>query len=168
MPGAVAGWFALLERWGTRSFGDLAAGAIALADDGFTVSEQGATEFVGSREWYRDLAPWTAQYGEVDAGTHFRQPAIARTYRYLAEHGPDGFYRGPIAAAVADVDAGCRRRHDGRRPRRARGGVVRSAASAEYRGVTIAELPPPTQGAAVLEALRILDGIDLPADRCRA
>ena len=37
VPGAVDGWFTLLERWGTRSFGELASVAIALADGGRSV-----------------------------------------------------------------------------------------------------------------------------------
>src|SRR5262245_2379617 len=62
VPGAVDGWFTLLERWGTRSFGELATTAIALADDGYIVSEHGAREFVDSRPWFREYEPWTAQY----------------------------------------------------------------------------------------------------------
>jgi gamma-glutamyltranspeptidase / glutathione hydrolase len=42
VPGAVAGWFDLLARWGTRSFGDLAAAAIRAAEHGFPVSPHGA------------------------------------------------------------------------------------------------------------------------------
>ena len=61
VPGAVDGWFTLLERWGTRSFGELATAAIALADDGFTVSDHAGPEFVDSRAWFREYEPWTAQ-----------------------------------------------------------------------------------------------------------
>ena len=163
VPGAVDGWFALLERWGTRSFGDLASAAIALAEDGYTVSEHGAPEFVHSRAWFAEYEPWTAQYGGIDAGTHFRQPASARTLRHLAERGPDGFYRGPIGDAVAaSVQAAGGHLAPG--DLAAHTGEWCEPLVARFRDTEILELPPPTQGATVLEALRILDGLELPAD----
>jgi gamma-glutamyltranspeptidase/glutathione hydrolase len=163
VPGAVDGWFALLERWGTRAFGELASAAITLADDGFTVSEHGAIEFVHSRPWYREYKPWTAQYGEVEADSHFRQPASARTLRALADDGPDAFYRGPIGAAVAESvqDAGG---HLATTDLAAHAGEWCDPYSAAFRDLEVLELPPPTQGATVLEALRILDGFEVPGD----
>ena len=41
VPGAVAGWFDLLERFGTREFGELATRALTYAVDGFEVTERG-------------------------------------------------------------------------------------------------------------------------------
>jgi len=161
VPGAVDGWFTLLERWGTGSFGELAAAAIALADDGFTVSAHAAPEFVNSRAWFRDYEPWTAQYGDIDADTHFRQPASARTLRALADDGPDAFYRGPIGASVAESvqAAGGHLEAD---DLAAHAGEWCDPYSARFRDLDILELPPPTQGATVLEALRILDGCAIP------
>jgi gamma-glutamyltranspeptidase/glutathione hydrolase len=162
-PGAVRGWFTLLERWGTRSFGTLAAGARRLAIDGFTVSAHGARIYDEGRAWYADRAPWTAQYGAVGEGTHFVQPASARLLDRLAADGPDGFYRGAVADAIAvavaeaggDLNVADLAAH---------AGEWCTPLAADYRGTSILELPPPTQGVAVLEALRILDGIALPAD----
>jgi len=161
VPGAVDGWFTLLERWGTRSFGELAAAAIALADDGFTVSAHAAPEFVNSRAWFCDYEPWTAQYGDIDADTRFRQPASARTLRALADDGPDAFYRGPIGASVAEsVQAAGG--HLAADDLAAHAGEWCDPYSARFRDLDILELPPPTQGATVLEALRILDGCAIP------
>lgn len=164
VPGAPAGWFALLERWGTRSFGELAAAALGYARDGFEVTEPAGEIFSGCRDLYSDgFADWTAAYGEVTTGTVLRQPAMARTIDRLAADGPDAYYRSPIADAIAAaVQAG--------------GGVLTSAdlaahagrfaspLRAPYRDVEIAELPPPTQGVTALEALRIVDGSPLPPD----
>jgi gamma-glutamyltranspeptidase/glutathione hydrolase len=163
VPGAVDGWFALLERWGTRSFGELAAAAIRIADEGYTVSEHCAREFVHSRPWFREFTPWTAHYGAVDAGTHFLQPASGRTLRTLADDGPDAFYRGPIGAAVAESvqDAGGHLAPD---DLAAHAGEWCDPYAARFRDLEILELPPPTQGATVLEALRILDGFPVPTD----
>lgn len=163
VPEAVGGWFALLERWGTRSFGDLAQGAIRLAEEGYRVSDHGGAQFVDSRAWYPRSASWQAQYGAVEPGTHFVQPASARLLRRIAEEGPDGYYRGPVAEAIA---AAVQSEGGGLHPDdlAAHAGEWCDPITADYRGTTIAELPPPTQGVTVLEALRILDGLDLPED----
>ena len=42
VPGAVAGWFDLLARWGTRDFATLATDAVTYARDGFAVSPAAA------------------------------------------------------------------------------------------------------------------------------
>ncbi len=168
VPGAVAGWFDLLERWGTRSFGDLAADARRFAEGGFTISAAGAQACQGYAGLYGGYDDWLDLYAGVEAGDRLRQPALAALIDALADGGPDAYYRGTVAEAIAAAVA-------------ALGGVMVPAdlaahagewadpLRAPYRDVEVAELPPPTQGAAVLEILRILDGFDLaamdPADR---
>ncbi len=163
VPGGPAGWFGLLERWGTRPFADLAAHALRYARDGFDITPAAGQVFDGCRLMYADDAPWPDAYGAVETGAVLRQPALARTIERLAEDGPEAYYRGPVADAIAAAVQAAGgvlapddlARHEGRwaAPLRAR-----------YRDVEIAELPPPTQGVAALEALRILDGLDLPPD----
>src|SRR6266540_304748 len=46
------GWFDLLERWGTRSFGELAEPALAYARDGFELTPTGAMYLGGSLAMY--------------------------------------------------------------------------------------------------------------------
>lgn len=162
VPGAVAGWFDLLDRWGTRPFGELARDAIRYARDGFALTPMGAESCAAFRGLYQGLDDWQAVYGEVRAGDVIRQPALARLIEHVARHGPSGYYEGEVAHAIAATLQ--------------RGGGVMEAADlgvhagewaapmrAEYRDVEIVELPPPTQGVAVLEIMRILDGFDLAA-----
>ncbi|MGH9032243.1 MAG: gamma-glutamyltransferase family protein [Acidimicrobiia bacterium] len=163
VPGGPAGWFALLERWGSRSFGDVAAAALRYARDGFEITAPAGEIFEGCRHLYAEFPDWVAAYGEATAGSVLRQPAMARTIERLAADGPEAYYRGPVAEAIAvavqaaggalttDDLAG----HTGR---------FAEPLRAPYRGGEIAELPPPTQGVTALEALRILDGAPLPAD----
>jgi gamma-glutamyltranspeptidase/glutathione hydrolase len=159
VPGAPVGWFDLLERFGTRSFGDLAATAMTYARDGFEVTAAGATAFDESRMMYRSFADWRDMYGDVGEGTVLRQPALARTIEALADGGPEAYYRGPIAdAIVSTVGAGGGALTA--RDLEAHGGEWVAPLVARYRDIDVAELPPPTQGAAALEALRILDGFD--------
>jgi gamma-glutamyltranspeptidase/glutathione hydrolase len=161
VPGAIAGWFDLLERWGTRSFGDLAQDAIRLARDGFEITPGGAIAIAEARRMYRDFPAWQATYGDAIEGRVLRQPALAGTIELLASEGPDAYYRGPIAddiAATLQALGGDLATSD----LAAHAGEWTEPMRASYRDVEIAELPPPTQGVTPLEAMRILDGFALP------
>src|SRR6266542_3693539 len=163
VPGAVAGWFELLDRWGTRSFGELAEVALGFAHDGFELTPMGAMFVAGSAAMYDGFPDLQAAYADAEAGRPLRQPALARTIETLAADGPDAYYRGPIANAIADTheaDGGLLTVAD----LAAHEGQWVAPLCASYRDVEIAELPPPTQGVTALEALRILDGFPLPAD----
>jgi gamma-glutamyltranspeptidase/glutathione hydrolase len=90
-----------------------------------------------------------------------RQPALATLIERLATDGPDGYYRGPVADAIVRAigeGGGAMRAED----LATHGGEWTEPMRAAYRGLEIAELPPPTQGVTVLETLRILDGLELP------
>ncbi len=165
VPGAVAGWFDLLDRFGTRDFRSLAGDARTYARDGFPVTSTAAPVFAESARMYPEHGPWYRAwrevYADVSVGTWLRQPALARTIDALAEDGPDVYYRGPIGdAIVATVTAGDsdHRRED----LTAHAGEWVAPLAAAYRDVEVLELPPPTQGVTALEALRILDGCTLP------
>ena len=168
VPGAIAGWFDLLERFGTRPFADLARDAIRYARDGFEVTPMGAFSCAAFRGLYRGLDDWQSVYGSVEAGDVLRQPALARLIELLAEAGPDAYYRGVVAEAIAaalQAGGGIMDTSD----LEAHAGEWATPMRARYRDVEIAQLPPPTQGVAVLEIMRILDGFELgaldPVDR---
>jgi gamma-glutamyltranspeptidase / glutathione hydrolase len=163
VPGAAAGWFDLLDRWGTKSFGDLATHALAYARGGFELTPTGEMYVTGSLAMYEGYPALQTAYGDAEAGKTLRQPALARTIETLARDGPDAYYHGPIAAAIAatvQADGGFLAVED----LAAHRGRWADPLRASYRDAEIAELPPPTQGVTALEALRILDGLDLPAD----
>jgi gamma-glutamyltranspeptidase / glutathione hydrolase len=165
VPGAPRGWFDLLDRFGTRSFGELAAPALRYADEGFPLTRRGAGNVNRCRAAYDyfGLPDFGAAYPHAEPGDWLRQPALARTIRALADDGPDEYYKGAIADAIvaklqshgsfmASDDLAA---HEGNwvEPLRAR-----------FDGCDVAELPPPTQGVTALEALRIVDGFELPPD----
>ncbi len=161
VPGAPAAWFELLERFGTRSFGELASTALAYARDGFELTATAAREFASGRSLYAEFDAWLDAHGTVEAGARLRQPAMARTIETLAADGPDAYYRGPIADAIAAAVQGA---GGDLAPAdlAAHAGEWTEPLQATYRGLEVAELPPPTQGVAALEALRILDGCTIP------
>jgi gamma-glutamyltranspeptidase/glutathione hydrolase len=168
VPGAIAGWFDLLERWGTRPFGELARDAIRYAREGFELTPMGAISCIGFRGLYRGLDAWQEVYGTLDAGDVLRQPNLANLIERIADGGPDAYYQGVVADAIASA----LQQHGGLMDASdlaAHAGEWATPMRAPYRDVEVAQLPPPTQGVAVLEIMRILDGFDLvtmdPADR---
>lgn len=160
VPGAIAGWFDLHERWGTRSFAELARPALRYARDGFELTPMGAQSLEWACLLYEGFDVLLEAYQGRSAGELLRQPELARTIELLAGDGRDAYYRGAIASAVVEATEGALgeadlAEHEGR---------WADPLIAGYRDVEIAELPPPTQGVTALEAFRILDGLQLPPD----
>ena len=165
VPGAVEGWFTLIERFATRAFAELASRALHYAESGFPVTKRGAWFFQRTAGIYDHfgLSDFRDAYGGVEASSWVRQPELARTVRALAEHGPDTYYRGAIGAAIAERvqrAGGCMTADD----IAGHAGAWVEPLRASFRGVEILEMPPPTQGVTALEALRIADGLDLGTD----
>lgn len=160
VPGAVQGWFDLLERWGSRTFGDLATAAGRFAAEGFPVTATGAETIAAAGTLYPDVASWQGAYGGLAPGDTLRQPALAALIRRLAADGPEGYYRGPVAEAIAAAVGGAGGWITAE-DLAAHAGTWTDPLRAGFRDHEIAELPPPTQGVTALEMLRILDGFDL-------
>jgi gamma-glutamyltranspeptidase / glutathione hydrolase len=148
VPGAVAGWGELSTSFGRSGLGRCLAPAIELAAAGVPAG------FNCAHVW-RTTALAPAAFGPPPAfGERYRLPELAATLQGVAARGPGLLYGGPIAEAIAadtwltidDLAA--------YRPR-----WVTPLVSA-FRGHEVAELPAPTQGVAVLEALAILGDRD--------
>ncbi|MEX2549099.1 MAG: gamma-glutamyltransferase family protein [Nitriliruptoraceae bacterium] len=164
VPGAVAGWFHLLERWGTRSFGDLARAAHRLAVDGFEVEPDVARKVAMAARRFGEDPVWMGLYGRMRSGQRFTQPDLAATLDALAEEGPDVLYRGRLAERIAEtlqargstMSVEDLATHEVEQPDPLRG---------HFRDVDVLELPPPTQGVTALTALGVLDALGpLPDD----
>ncbi len=164
VPGAVDGWDQLLARFGTRSLADLLEPAIYYAEHGFPVSQIIATEWQGLKE-ILSRHPTTAANYLIDGraprhGELFKSPDLAQTFRQIADEGPEAFYKGSIARAIADfIDS--------------EGGFVTyedmanhrsdwvEPISTTYKDVTVYQIPPNSQGYVALEMLNILEEFDL-------
>jgi gamma-glutamyltranspeptidase len=161
VPGCVRAWGTLLERFGTRALGELLAPAIRCAE-GFPVTSllsQSIRDFVvekPSTEWHRVFTPGgrVPTHGEI-----LVQHDLARTLRDLASEGPSLFYEGRVGRAIAAhleadgfVTADDMARHSGE---------WREPLRTTYRGATVYETPPPTQGLAALLALNLIEGLPL-------
>jgi gamma-glutamyltranspeptidase/glutathione hydrolase len=164
VPGALDGWELLQSRFGSRPLAELLDPAIFYAESGFPVSEIIATDWELS---VPKLArnPDSASTYLVDGraprhGEIFKSPDLGRTFRLIAEKGPDVFYRGELARRIVDFV-------------QAEGGLLTAEdlanhhgdwvepISTTYRGATVYQIPPNSQGFVALEMLNILEGFDL-------
>jgi gamma-glutamyltranspeptidase / glutathione hydrolase len=160
IPGAVAGWSKLHERFGTLRLADVLSPAIGVAEQGFPVSEITAAEWQGSatllqatEESARVYLPggWAPRVGQM-----FRNPDLAMNYRMIGADGRDAFYRGPIAQRIV----GCSAQHGGALTAEdlaAYDAEWVTPLSTTYRGWTVYELPPNGQGIAALMMLNLLE-----------
>lgn len=144
VPGAVAGWAALAERFGRLGLDACLSDAIDAAESGV------ATGVMTALAWEQAGSP--PEFPEPPTpGGRFRLPELARTLRLIAEEGAAAIYEGQLARAIADaswLEEEDLADYEARwvEPLRIR-----------YRDVTVLELPPPTQGVAALEGLGLLD-----------
>jgi gamma-glutamyltranspeptidase / glutathione hydrolase len=164
VPGAVAGWDALRARLGTLPMADLLAAAIFYADEGFPVSEVIAAHWSTLTDKLESEPGARGTYlpgGRAPlAGELFRNPDLASSLRLIAAHGRAGFYEGTIADAILAIS-------------REKNGTMAAADLAQfepewvdpistiYRGWTVYELPPSTQGIAALMMLNLMETFPL-------
>ncbi|MGC1371565.1 MAG: gamma-glutamyltransferase [Candidatus Sulfotelmatobacter sp.] len=160
VPGAVAGWHALHERFGRTPWKDLFQSAIFYADEGYPVPEVIAS-------YWKDASDWLSSDKEAqrvylpggkspEVGQIFQNHDLARALRLVANQGADAVYKGEIARAIVATSQSL-------------GGTMAASDLAEfspewvepisttYRDWTIYELPPNGQGMAALEMLNIME-----------
>jgi gamma-glutamyltranspeptidase / glutathione hydrolase len=164
VPGAVSAWVALSQRFGRLPFEQLFEPAIDYAENGFLV-----TPFIASR-WAQQIPELQRQPGFAQAfmpegraprtGELFRHREQGQTLRSIAASKGEAFYRGELARMMAAHS-------------RANQGAMSEAdlsshepewiapISMEYRGYTVHQTPPNTQGIVCLMALGILKQFDL-------
>ena len=160
VPGSVAGWNALHQRFGKLAWKDLFEPAIFYAEDGYPVPEVIAS-------YWKDALEWVSQDPEgrkvflpggkaPEVGQVFQNHDLAKALRLIASNGADAFYKGEIARAIVSTSQSL-------------GGTMAADDLAEftpewvepistkYRDWTVYELPPNGQGMAALEMLNIME-----------
>jgi len=180
LPGVIDAWYTLLDRWGTMSFEQVLQPAIDLAENGFPLSEAGASYIAGSKKILK--YPTTVKIylpkGHLPkAGEILRNPDLARTLKKLVETekanqskgrhealkaARDRFYKGDIArdlAVFSEANGGLFRYEDFAEYT----AEVETPVSINYRGYQIYKNPSASQGPAELIALNLLEGYDLKA-----
>ena len=108
VPGTVATWEYALERYGTKSLRKTLEAGIDVARRGFAVDQTFFDQTAPNVDYFDDIPSTAAIYLDPDGtpkdvGTTLRNPDMAKAYEMIARYGASGFYRGPIAKAIADA-----------------------------------------------------------------
>jgi len=161
VPGCVDGWFEMHTKFGKLPMKTILNPAITYAREGFPVSDLIAYLWQRSVPALRQYEGFNQTFMPAPkAGEIFKNPNLANTIELIADQGRDAFYKGSIARTI---DAFMKRV----------GGFLSyqdladhksewvEPASTDYRGYTVWELPPNTQGIAALQILNILGGYDI-------
>ena len=165
VPGTVLGLETARQEYGTLPRSVLMAASIQLAQDGFILTRGDVDELdVGTARFRRQpnvAAIFLHQGAPFQPGQRLVQRNLAATLRAISEGGPQAFYHGPIADAVAASS----RAHGGLLTARdfAAYTVTESAPiTCHYRGYTIQSAPPPSSGGVTLcEMLEVLEAYPL-------
>ncbi|MCC7369873.1 MAG: gamma-glutamyltransferase [Chloroflexi bacterium] len=164
VPGAVAVYETLWKRYGSRPWADLWQPAVKLAADGVVLNSR-VPKWIGGRAGVLGSFKWSAeQYLPGGAppkpGTKWAAPNLASSLRAVAEGGAETFYRGALAArilAYLDSEGGPFVADDFARQTC----EVYTPIQTAYRGVTVCQTNPVSQGFLMLEQLNIVEGLGL-------
>ncbi len=178
VPAAPHVWIRWLEKYGTISFSRAAAAAIKIARNGFALNPYLTHIINTSRgvmaDWPSSIRTFYPHGRDAESGEIFRQPDLAASIQYMCDEerakgrsradglrsAHDAFYQGDIARAICEFyekEGGFLRRSD-----MAEIDVpIEQAISTSFHGHTIFSGRAWGQGPSFLEALRILEPIDL-------
>lgn len=165
VPGALSGWAALLEEYGTLTLGQALQPAMEIAQGGFPVTPIIARQWRGTESVLARDPGASATFlldgrRAPEAGEWFRNPDIAATFGQIAREGPETLYGGSLGERIVEEV-------------RAQGGFLTledlrthrpqwvEPLSVDFMGYEVWELPPSGQGIAALQMLRILEPFDL-------
>jgi gamma-glutamyltranspeptidase/glutathione hydrolase len=181
VPAAPDAWILALQRYGTMSFGEVAAAAIRYARDGFAVHAVMATflqdKVEDYRRWPQNTAIWHRNGAPLREGDRLVQEDLGRTIQFMADQekaasgrgreaglaaARDAFYRGDIARTIVTYH-------------QENGGLLTMADLADYRsevevplrtafkGTDVLSCGPWCQGPVLLQMLSLLNEVDLKA-----
>jgi gamma-glutamyltranspeptidase / glutathione hydrolase len=165
VPGTVAGLYLAWQDQGKLPWKGLVEPAVALARDGFVVSHELSRslqdELPRMQKYPASVAQFTRDGAPYEPGERLRQPDLADSLQRIADHGPDGFYKGRTAELIV-------------REMQANGGLItledlagyearkREPLRGTYRGYEVLSMPPPSSGGtALITMLNILEGYPL-------
>ena len=162
VPGAVAGAELAAKTYGTKPLSELMAPAVELAEKGFPVTEALAGAIRNSSKKFSPSSRKIWFNGDTPLGFGDRvvQKDLAATLREIGAKGSGAFYQGPIAekfAAYMKAQGGLIDRKDLAAIRANEDPAIKI----NYKGIDVYECPPNSQGFVMLQALNILEGMNV-------
>jgi gamma-glutamyltranspeptidase/glutathione hydrolase len=163
VPGSVAGMVEAHQKYGKLKWAELLTPAIALARNGFKISDRQSNELNSLQTRFKSLNPlgtalikdkWTT--GDV-----LIQPELAFTLEQIRDKGRAGFYEGPVADAIVaqmTLDKGIISKDDLKNYQ----AVWRKAVNAKYKDFNVITMPPPSSGGiALIQLLKSVEPYNL-------
>lgn len=167
VPGTVAGLYLAHQRYGKLPWKDLVQPSVDLSRNGFVMTwglYHAAVNYSSRDESYDILQNYfrDANGKIVEPGEVWTQPALAKTFEAIRDHGRDGFYKGEVAAEIE-------------RYMKANGGIItredlekyeaieREPVKGTFQEYEIYSMPPPSSGGvALIEMMNLMEqaGID--------
>jgi len=166
VPGAVSVYEAIWKRYGTRPWAELWAPAIRLAEDGLVITEHVSRRFAERADLLARFPGAARQFlpngRPPAAGEPWAAPNLGKSLRIVAQGGAEAFYRGELAERLvtflrSEGAPFVPEDFAGQQPQ------IGPPIATEYRGVTVYETPPVSQGFLLLAQLNLLEGFDLAA-----
>ena len=164
VPGAIGGAELAVQKYGTKPLAELFAPAVELADNGFPVTEALAGALRGGRDKLGKVAAsrkiWFKGDDPLQMGDRVIQKDLAASLRAIGAKGSAEFYRGATGAKIVGHIKGA-------------GGIIEgtdlagytahedTAIRINYKGIDVYECPPNSQGFVMLQALNILEGLNV-------
>jgi len=165
VPGSVSGMEYARTKYGTMKRAELLKPAITLAEKGFALDQGDIDIFhTATADFSKDPASAAIFLNKGQAfqvGQRLVQKDLAKTLKAISQRGTDGFYKGPVAAAIVKSS-------------QSGGGILTQAdldqysvremapIECDYRGYHVISAPPPSSGGVVIcEMLNILEGYPL-------
>ncbi|MDP6752804.1 MAG: gamma-glutamyltransferase [Verrucomicrobiota bacterium] len=166
VPGALAAYELAIREHGNIDLAEHLGQAAAIAEKGFALDKAYLRRLGQAVEKLRQFPDSARIFLDPDgnawpSGHSLKQPDLARSYRKIARHTADWFYRGPFALKTEEwmlANGGLITRTDLAAYKARRREPVRST----YRGFEIVGFPPPSSGGVhVAQILNILETFDL-------
>ena len=166
IPGTLAGLSLALKQHGTMSLKEVMAPATRIAEEGYTVSKtlnammkdnfEKLTKYPAAAAVYlKDGLPY-------EVGDKLVLKDLAKSYRLIAEKGPDVFYKGEIADAIEKEMKASGKGLISKADLAAYKPAIRTPVRGTYRGYEIISMAPPSSGGThVIEILNILEGFNM-------
>lgn len=152
VPGTVMGMWQLHQLFGSKSWAELLAPAINLAENGFIVPDKAYLYEGDMLQRFAGKTNFIDYFGKMKAGERFVQPELAATLKRIAAEGPADFYQGQTAQLiVAEMQRG--------------GGLIsaedlagyqavwRTPLLTQWRDMQLITAPPPSSGGIALQQL---------------
>ena len=166
IPGTVAGMVKAHDKYGKLSWKKDIQPAITLAEKGFPITAQQASELnshkAGFQKYNRKPTAFVKEAQWVE-GDLLIQPELANTLKLIRDKGRAGFYEGPVATAIVrsmEHTRGMISAAD----LQAYQAVWRTPVSGKYKSFNVISMPPPSSGGIALLTM-LQQAADYPLEK---